>query len=168
MRLAPILIATKLLFDEVNTKLAARSRARVPIAREGETTSVASNGCVYWDYVEEKPTDNASEPAQSGSSEVSRISVLPLTVYAIASDPERRGELEEAVLDVLTPKGDDRRRRPYGGWRTLEDGTTVEFHSIFHRSTVTIPGAKQGQDGPEVPCLLLQFTAQIEVTDPEE
>lgn len=168
MRLAPVLVATKLLFDTVNDKLAAKSRAKVPIAREGETAAAPGTGCVLWDYVEEKSTDNASEPAQSSSSEITRINVLPLTVYAIATDPARRGELEEAVLDVLTPKGDDRRRRPYGGWFTLDDGTTVEFHSVFHRSTVTVPGAKQGQDGPEVPCLLFQFTAQIEVTDPEE
>jgi len=166
MRLTPILEATDLLMAEINTVLQSNGKARVPIAREGETRALAGTGGVYWDYTEEKPTDNTSEPAQAAASQISNINVLPFTVYVAASDFSRRGELEKAVLDILTPIGDDNRRHPYGGWFTLDDGSEVEFHSVFHRGTVSVPGAKQGQDGPEVPVLLLNFTVQVEVTDP--
>ncbi len=170
MRMTPILEATRLLMATVNDKLADSGKARVPIAREGETPSMAGTGGIYWDYTEEKPTDNTSEPAQAAAAQISNINVIPFTVYVAATDFTRRGELEKAVLDILTPVGDDNRRHPYGGWFTLDDtdGSVVEFHSVFHRGTVSVPGAKQGQDGPEVPVLLMNFTVQVEVTDPPE
>lgn len=163
MHLSPILVATQTLLATIADKLVEDGHVRCPVLRDGETCSVPGPGVIYWDYVEEKSTDNTSEPAQSATAQITGLSILPLTVYCVASDFSRRSALEKAVLDILTPIGDDNRRHPYWGWSTVSE-VSVEFHSIFHRSTSTIPGAKQGQDGPEVPALLLNFTAHIEVS----
>ena len=122
----------------------------VPVVLEGESAGNPSPGYVTWDWAEPLTEEQLSE-------DVSKIWYPKFIVTCWATSLERRNVLEEAVLDVLTPKQSSSRRMPFSG-RSLD----IWFHCIHHIDSDLVKGQKDGQTGPEVPGISLNCSSVVE------
>ena len=158
-------LSVEKLLRGVNTLLEEEGQVKVPISRDNESIANPATGSIMWDF--------NSEVDQFIGTETTDIQVSPiLSIYVYAEHPLRRGLLEKAVLDIITPVGEDGRRYPFSG--EIELGTppgskgSVWVYGAFHTGTITIPGAKQGQQTSEVPGIQLNITYNCQIYPPEE
>lgn len=156
--------STQTLLSRVNEVLTTAGESPVPIYRDGEQAANTAEGAIVWDYTSDIDSQTGSEPLSEPE-----LTTPILAVWLFAQAATRRAVLEEALLDIMTPKDDNNYRRPFGGLVQNDDetlttpATKVWFHAIYHTGTTTLPGSKQGQTGPEVPGLQLSFTCHVEV-----